>query len=154
MHGATALYKDATPAVQQGRSRTPSRLAQMHSSILVVDDEEMVRRVATRMLSLHGFAVIEAANGVEALEVLARDAGRVGLVLTDVAMPVLDGCALGEAIAREWPHLPVIYMSGYSEDERLVAGVVATDVPFLAKPFTADALLRRVRLLAGPNDSD
>ena len=128
------------------------RLAKMPSRILVVDDEEMVRRVAARMLSLHGFAVLEAANGFEALELLTRGTARVGLVLTDVEMPVLDGCALGEAIARDWPHLPVIYMSGYSEDERLVSAAVATSAPFLTKPFTAEGLLRHVRPLTGPAD--
>ena len=122
-------------------------LAQMNASILVVDDEEMIRRVAGRMLSLHGFGVLEAGDGSEALAVLARSAPDVGLVLTDVAMPGLDGCALGAAIARRWPRLPVLYMSGYADDERLVASVFATNAPFLAKPFTADGLIRRIRQL-------
>ena len=124
----------------------------MQSSILVVDDEEMIRRVAARMLSLHGFRVLEAANGSEALELLGQAADRVDLVVTDVAMPVLDGRALGEAIARRWPHLPVLYMSGYAPDEQLVANVVHAKVPFLAKPFTADVLMRRVRMLTGSAD--
>jgi len=124
----------------------------MHSSILVVDDEEMIRRVAARMLSLHGFGVLEAGNGSEALEVLDRIAAKVGLVVTDVAMPVLDGRALGEEIARRWPHLPVLYMSGYAPDEQLVANVVDAKVPFLPKPFTADVLMQRVRLLTGDAD--
>lgn len=122
----------------------------MYSSILVVDDEEMIRRVAARMLSLNGFGVLEAANGSEALEVLDRGANRVDLVVTDVAMPVLDGRALGEAIARRWPDLPVLYMSGYAPDEQLVAHVVQAKVPFLPKPFTAEVLLQRVRQLTGP----
>src|SRR5215216_1239185 len=82
-------------------------------TVLVVDDEEMVRRLAARMLVTLGYRVLEARDGQEAVRVLQRDANRITGVLTDVAMPGIGGRQLGDTIARCWPQVRVLYMSGF-----------------------------------------
>ena len=83
------------------------------ATVLVVDDEEMVRRLAARMLLLLGYKVLEARDGHEALQLLQRGPQRIGVVLTDLAMPGIGGRRLGETIAQCWPQVRVLYMSGF-----------------------------------------
>ena len=121
------------------------------ATLLVVDDEEMVRRLAARMLVTLGYRVIEAHDGHEAVRVLQRDAGRVQAVLTDVAMPGLNGKQLGETIARCWPQVRVLYMSGFPGQLIVAQGAIRATDPFIQKPFTEEQLGRRIRqLLADP----
>jgi two-component system cell cycle sensor histidine kinase/response regulator CckA len=128
-----------------GDAQIPTR-----STLLVVDDEEMVRRLAVRMLVTSGYRVLEASDGHEAVRVLQRDAQRINAVLTDVAMPGLGGRQLGETIARCWPQIQVLYMSGFPMQRVVSEGAIAPTDPFLQKPFTEDQLGRKVRqLLAG-----
>ncbi|HUF36231.1 MAG TPA: PAS domain S-box protein [Gemmatimonadales bacterium] len=112
--------------------------------ILVAEDEELVRSLARRSLELHGYRVIEAADGRAALELLEQ-VGGVDLVLSDAVMPLVSGRALGEIVASRWPGLPVLYMSGYPGKEVVDRGLVNPEAPFLAKPFTPEILARRVR---------
>ena len=115
------------------------------ATVLVVDDEEGLRGVLRRLLQDEGYTVLEAHNGVSALELLADQAGQdVGLVLTDLRMPVMDGRQLAAALARLQPTLPIVFMSGFTAqlmDLRLVSPHLA----FLPKPFQNDALLATVR---------
>ena len=113
--------------------------------VLVAEDEPMVRSLARRTLELHGYRVMEAADGRAALELLERLGGGVDLVLSDAVMPELSGRALGEIIGSRWPTIPVIYMSGYPGKEVVDRGLVSPDAPFVAKPFTPEALARRTR---------
>jgi PAS domain S-box-containing protein len=113
--------------------------------VLVAEDEAMVRSLARRTLELHGYRVVEAADGRAALELLERLEGEVDLVLSDAVMPELSGRALGEIIGARWPGIPVIYMSGYPGKEVVDRGLVIPDAPFVAKPFTPEALARRTR---------
>jgi CheY-like chemotaxis protein len=106
--------------------------------LLVIDDEEGVRRVVRRMLAQSGCRVLEAANGLEGL--LALEEGAVvDLVLTDLAMPRVGGLAVVEVLGRRRPEIPVVLMSG---DGAALRG--APQVPFLRKPFTSDELYRLV----------
>jgi two-component system, cell cycle sensor histidine kinase and response regulator CckA len=121
------------------------------ATLLVVDDEEIVRRLAARMLTTQGYRVIEARDGHEAVRVLQRDAHRIDGVITDVAMPGLGGRQLGETIARCWPQVRVLYMSGFPAQRVVQEGAIDASQPFLQKPFTEEQLGRKVRqLLAGP----
>lgn len=121
------------------------------ATLLVVDDEEMVRRLAARMLVTLGYRVLEARGGHEAVRVLQRDAHRIDGVLTDVAMPGLGGRQLGETIARCWPQVRVLYMSGFPAQRIVLEGAIDPTHPFIQKPFTEEQLGRKVReLLAGP----
>ena len=104
----------------------------------------MVRSLARRSLELHGYRVLEAPDGRAALELLEQ-VGGVDLVVSDAVMPRLSGRALGEIVAARWPELPVLYMSGYPGKEVVDRGLVSPDAPFIAKPFTPEALVRRVR---------
>jgi DNA-binding NtrC family response regulator len=114
-------------------------------TVLVVDDEEMVRRLAARILLGQGYRVIEAGGGEEAVRVLQRAASRIDGVLTDVAMPGLGGRQLGETITRCWPSVRVLYMSGFPARRMVDEGALDPTSPFLQKPFTTEQLTRKVR---------
>jgi two-component system, cell cycle sensor histidine kinase and response regulator CckA len=129
-----------------GDAQIPTR-----PTLLVVDDEEMVRRLAVRMLVTLGYRVLEARDGHEAVRALQRDAHRIGGVLTDVAMPGLGGRQLGDTIARCWPQVRVLYMSGFAAKRMVSEGAIEPTAPFIQKPFTEEQLGRRIRaLLADP----
>jgi two-component system, cell cycle sensor histidine kinase and response regulator CckA len=117
------------------------------ATVLVVDDEEMVRRLAARMLVTLGYRVVEAQDGDEAVRVLQRDAHRIDGVLTDVAMPGLGGKQLGETIARCWPKIRVLYMSGFPAVRVVSEGAITPTDPFIQKPFTEEQLGRKIRVL-------
>ncbi|HEX6616743.1 MAG TPA: GAF domain-containing protein [Gemmatimonadales bacterium] len=114
-------------------------------TILVVEDEPAVRRMTARSLAGQGYAILEAENGAQALEVLQRLPGPVDLVLTDVVMPVLNGRELGEQLAARRPGLRVLFMSGYTDDDIIRRGLMRPGSPFIQKPFLPGALARKVR---------
>jgi CheY-like chemotaxis protein len=114
------------------------------ATILLVEDEPAVRDLASRALGAGGYQVIPVSSGREALRELARQGGRVGLVLTDVVMPDMGGVELRERLAELQPHLPVIYMSAYPDSEVRELGLVGPEDPFLQKPFAPNRLLRAV----------
>jgi two-component system cell cycle sensor histidine kinase/response regulator CckA len=118
---------------------------QSPSTILVVDDEEMVRRLAARMLVGLGYGVVEATGGQEAVRVLQRMAARITAVLTDVAMPGIGGRQLGATIAECWPQIRVLYMSGFPARRMVNEGALDPTQPFIQKPFTSEQLGRKVR---------
>ncbi|HEY2824458.1 MAG TPA: PAS domain-containing protein, partial [Gemmatimonadales bacterium] len=115
-------------------------------TILLVEDEEVVRRVAARALRNHGYTVIEARDGADALTVLSRARQEIDLLLTDVVMPRMDGRTLAETIAKSHPATRVIYMSGYTDDAVVRHGVQRAEVQFLQKPYTVCGLLTKVRV--------
>jgi CheY-like chemotaxis protein len=113
----------------------------------VVDDEEIVRRLAARMLVSQGYRVLEARSGQEAVRLLRRGAHRIDGVLTDVAMPGIGGRELGETITRCWPQIRVLYMSGFAARRMMNEGELDPNQPFIQKPFTSEQLGRKVREL-------
>ncbi|HZI74923.1 MAG TPA: response regulator [Gemmatimonadales bacterium] len=119
------------------------------STVLVVDDEDMVRRLAARMLAGMGYRVLEARSGQEAVRLLRRGAHRIQGVVTDVAMPGIGGRELGETIAQCWPQIRVLYMSGFAETRMVNAGQLDPTQPFIQKPFTSEQLGSKVRKLLG-----
>jgi two-component system cell cycle sensor histidine kinase/response regulator CckA len=114
-------------------------------TVLVVDDEEMVRRLATRILFGQGYRVLEAKGGDEAVRMLQRAAPRIDAVLTDLAMPGLGGRQLGETVSRCWSQVRVIYMSGFPARRMVDEGALDPNAPFVQKPFTAEQLSSKVR---------
>jgi len=114
-------------------------------TVLVVDDEEMVRRLAVRMLAGQGYRVLEASGGAEAVRMLQRGANQIDGVLTDLAMPGLGGRQLGETIAGCWPKVRVIYMSGFPAKRMVGEGALDPNDLFVQKPFTAEQLTRAIR---------
>ncbi|MFZ2223199.1 MAG: PAS domain S-box protein [Candidatus Deferrimicrobium sp.] len=114
-------------------------------TILLAEDEEAVRRFAREILSGNGYKVLEAGNGREALLLSEAHRGEIHLLLTDVAMPKMSGRELTERIRPLRPDLRILYMSGYIDDALLRRDVLEDGAPFLQKPFTSEALARKVR---------
>jgi len=114
-------------------------------TILLVEDEELVRALASKALSLHGYQVHVADSGPTALREYRRLADSVDLILTDVVMPKMDGREMTDRMREIDPRLKVLFMSGYSPEIVSRYGVVVEQMDFLAKPFTIDELLGKVR---------
>ena len=111
--------------------------------VMVVEDEPAVRAMVARVLQEEGYDVVSAQDGQEALSALA-ERNRVRLVVSDVAMPVMSGRELGDTLALTHPDLPVLYMSGFADDEIISRGLLEPGRPFIQKPFATDLLARRV----------
>ena len=116
------------------------------TTILVVDDERISRRVAYRILSEEGYRVLEAESAPEALDVLSQARGRVDLLMLDVVMPDCDGVHLAALVLEEWPDQRILYMSAHPAEVLVRHGLESLDVPFLAKPYTRDEALAKVRV--------
>jgi CheY-like chemotaxis protein len=114
-------------------------------TILVVEDEDVVRSLACRGLRKQGYTVLEARTGREALDRMEKDQHIIDLIISDVVMPELGGRELGSRLAALRPDLPILYMSGYTGDEVIQRGLLEPGVPFQQKPFTAEGLIRTVR---------
>ncbi len=128
----------STPPVQPVDASEPT--------VLLVEDEQAVRALAARILRKNGYRVLEARDGIEAQSVAAGFSGSISVLVTDVVMPRMGGRELAELLRAERPGLPVLYMSGYTDDALVHHGVVAgTGTWFLQKPFTPDGLARKLR---------
>jgi two-component system cell cycle sensor histidine kinase/response regulator CckA len=114
-------------------------------TILVVEDEESLRKVARRSLEAAGYTVLAAAAGDEALLISARHVGTIHLLLTDVVMPRMSGKALAQAFLKTRPLAKVLYMSGYADNAFVHNGVVDEGTHFIGKPFTAVDITQKVR---------
>jgi two-component system, cell cycle sensor histidine kinase and response regulator CckA len=113
-------------------------------TVLVVEDELAVRRLASRVLRARGYRVLEASNGADALRLVDRHGGPLDLVLTDIIMPGLSGPALVERLLHGEPDLKVLYITGYSEEAIREHGLLPAGGALLEKPFTAHQLAERV----------
>ncbi|MQA28494.1 MAG: response regulator [Luteitalea sp.] len=132
-----AFARDVTP---EGRAHAGSE------TVLVVEDEEGVRRLGTEALRRHGYAVLEARDSLEALRVVEHHQGIIDLVVTDVVMPHMTGRELAERIRQARPSLKVLFMSGFTH-HAVMQRELGPGASFLQKPFTSGALARRVREL-------
>ena len=115
--------------------------------ILLVEDEDSVRMLGKEILSACGYSVIEAANGAEALNLALNSEDPIDLVITDVVMPQMGGRELVERLSAANPQIRVLFTSGYTDDAILRHGIIDKGADFLQKPFTFDALSRKVRQL-------
>ena len=111
----------------------------------MVDDEPIARRVAYRLLSEEGYRVFEAEGYEEALDTLRLASGRVDLLVVDAVMPGCDGVTLVQQVQEQWVGIKVLYMSAHPAEILARQGLSALDVLFLAKPYTRDELLAKVR---------
>jgi CheY-like chemotaxis protein len=124
-----------SPMAPQGQGET----------ILVVEDEPVVRSLVLRILEAYGYRVYQAPTGAAALEFLAKPGTEVDLVVSDIVMPRMSGRELGAKLREQFPGLPILYMSGYSGTEIKQQGLIEEGAPFLQKPITPDALAIAVR---------
>ncbi|MBN2530066.1 MAG: response regulator [Deltaproteobacteria bacterium] len=113
-------------------------------TILLVEDEEMVRISVTRILKRQNYSVLQAESGEEAIEIFCKANVHINLVLTDVIMPGISGEVLADHIYQSHPEMPVLFMSGYTEDAIVDKGILREGTAFLSKPFSADELLTAV----------
>jgi CheY-like chemotaxis protein len=112
-------------------------------TVLLVEDEDVVRALARRVLEQHGYRVLESRNGHEAIGIAETHEGAIDVLLTDVVMPGLRGHEAADRIALSRPGIPVVYMSGYA-DEALLGRAADGGSRFLEKPFSNDALARKI----------
>lgn len=124
----------------------PSRTAiRGTETLLLVEDETMVRALARRMLEQDGYTVLEARNGSEALRVAGAFPEHIHLLITDVIMPGMSGRQLAQELAKVRPSTRVLYVSGYTDNTISERGVLDANVAFLQKPFSHEALASKVR---------
>jgi signal transduction histidine kinase len=118
-------------------------------TLLLVEDEEGVRKLLTHVLHKRGYNVIEASNGEEALRIYERRGSEIQLVLTDMVMPRMSGRELGEKLRALSPTLKIIYMSGYTDDVLVRTGALGPGMSFLQKPLRPEILAAKVREALG-----
>jgi PAS domain S-box-containing protein len=133
-------------AGEDGAERAPTTEGGFET-ILVVEDEELVRSLACRALREHGYSVLEARHGADAIRQLQSRPSGIDLVITDVVMPEMGGRELGRRLKAMRPSLPVLFMSGYTGEDVIQRGLMDADAPFQQKPFAPDGLARKVRAM-------
>ncbi|MBK7974779.1 MAG: PAS domain S-box protein [Deltaproteobacteria bacterium] len=116
-------------------------------TVLLVEDDEVVRRVARQGLEAHGYRVLACESAGEALERMASESAPIDLLITDVVMPEMNGCDLATLVSKRQPGIRVLFISGYTGEAMLRYGVVDQSAAFLAKPFGPLTLVRRAREL-------
>jgi two-component system cell cycle sensor histidine kinase/response regulator CckA len=147
-------FKIYLPRVEEQAERlvkeTPSReLARGDETILLVEDDEGVRDVALTILEHLGYRVLTAANGGEAFMIVEKYAGHIDLLMTDVVMPGMNGRELAERLLRLKPEMKVLFTSGYTENVIVHHGVVDENLNFIGKPYSMQALARKMREVLG-----
>ena len=116
-------------------------------TILLVEDDESVRELASEILAINGYTVVEAHNGVEALVIYKEKRDEIDMLVTDVVMPQMGGKELAEKLAEGAPELKVLFLSGYTSTAIVEQGILDADTNFLQKPFTPAAFAGKVRAL-------
>ncbi len=143
----------ASPVLGGGPDHQPGLAPERGSgTILVVDDEPMLRALARRTLEIYGYTVLEAEHGEAAILQMALAGTSVALVVADIVMPGMDGRALGERLRKAYPGLPVLYMSGHTGDDLARRDLLEPAMPLLQKPFHPDELVARVQELVNGRD--
>jgi CheY-like chemotaxis protein len=114
-------------------------------TVLLVEDEDLVRKVVSRILERAGYRVLVAASGAEALAMCERSPTPINALVTDVIMPGMGGRELADRIVDRFPNLKVLFMTGYTDDDRLRPEILAQGRAIMLKPFSPRELLRRLR---------
>lgn len=148
-HGTT--FKIFLPRVDDGGESHPAiadmqpKLALGNETILLVEDEELVRVLSRKILESCGYNVVEARDGIEAIEVFAKLEGKIDILVTDVVMPRMGGRELVEELLAKKPGLPVLFTSGYPDDAVVRHGILDGKANFIQKPFSIDKVALKVR---------
>ncbi len=139
------LPRVADPAQHTGTDKHPQGPTGGSETVLLVEDEESVRELVRETLKARGYAVMEAHDGVSGLRVAEEFKSKIDILITDVVMPGMSGRELAKRITAVRPGIKVLYLSGYTEDAIIHEGVLEVGTAFLQKPFTLQALARKVR---------
>ena len=124
-----------------------------NETLLLVEDEEMVRNLTTNILTEKGYRVLAASNGDAAVEIANTHPGVINMLITDVVMPRMNGKQIAEMVTRKHPDIPVLYMSGYTDEAIVHHGVLDQGTNFIEKPFTSQALTTKVRSVLHPHEA-
>jgi PAS domain S-box-containing protein len=148
--GKGSTFKVYLPAVESlpqdiGKAAPTEAATRGTGTVLIVEDDEQLRRLTHRALASQGYVVLEADRGRTALDIARRHQGAIDLLLTDMVMPDTNGRKLAETLRAARPNLRVLYMSGYPDRAIVNHGMVGPGDAYLAKPFTTDAITRKVR---------
>ncbi len=119
-------------------------------TILLVEDDASVRELAVDILRSHGYRVLPAKNGTEALQLSLQHDGAIHLLLTDVVLPETGGRELADVLLRHRPAMKVLFTSGYTQETIASHGVLAEEIFFLSKPLTLTSLIQKVREVLAP----
>jgi len=148
--GEGTTFKIYLPAVEGEATEVQKEQTSHHDltgaeTILIVEDDDALRKLACEILEPQGYTVLEAQNGIEALRVSEAHGDRIHLMIADVVMPKMGGRELAEHLRPLRPEMKVIYMSGYTDNAIVNHGVLNPEIEFLQKPITSARLKRRVR---------
>jgi PAS domain S-box-containing protein len=131
------------------RTDTTAATTRGSETVLLVEDQAAVRQLTEEMLRSQGYNVLSAGSSAEAIALAGRHKGTIHLLITDVILPHMNGRVLSETLQSERPEMTVLYISGYSDEVVERRGVFGSEVAYLAKPYTADALAAKVREALG-----
>lgn len=148
--GQGATFKIYLPAVEitsgsLSLGQLQPEMPRGSETILLVEDEDMIRNLILAILEKEGYTLLQASRGKEALALVQADPNPIDLLITDVVMPEMSGRILAEQLATLRPGLRVLYISGYTDDAVVRHGLLAAEVDFLSKPFSPIALITKVR---------
>jgi CheY-like chemotaxis protein len=139
------LPRAGTPASAMAVRDLPEHMPQGTETMLLVEDEAMVREISRQVLEMCGYTVLEAQHGVEALSIFQEEKDKIDLMITDVIMPQMGGRELVERVKQTHPQLRVLFTSGYTDDAIVRHDVIDAGTYFIPKPFTPGALAHKVR---------
>ncbi|MFL5447934.1 MAG: PAS domain S-box protein [Gemmatimonadales bacterium] len=140
--------------VQTDDPEHPAPPGRPEEVVLVAEDEPMVRSIVARTLKGCGYGVLEAADGNEAIRLLEREEGKINLIVADVVMPDMGGREMADVVAQRWPHIPVLFTSGYTGLDVISRGLLQQGSEFIQKPLEPEALARKVRELVDATKSN
>jgi len=148
--GKGTTFKIYLPRVEgQAPRKSPEKQTESRfqgsETILVVEDEESVRAIACRVLRERGYTVLDAPNGVRALDIAREFDGNIDLVLSDVVMPGMSGADFVSRLKQVRPDIKVLYISGYTDSAIIHNGTLDSNIAFLQKPFSIEGLARKIR---------
>jgi CheY-like chemotaxis protein len=123
----------------------PAESLRGEETVLVVEDEDSIRKLAVEVLEQHGYTVLSADDGEKALRIAAAHKGEIGLLLADVIMPRMGGRELYERLRKLRPGIKVLYVSGYTDDSIVRQRMLDPGIAFLQKPYTPKSLARKLK---------
>ncbi len=154
--GMGTAFKIYLPRVDESaeeyrRSSGAEYSLQGNETILLAEDEEMVRKLASQVLKMYGYKVLESANGGGALSICEHHTGPIDLVITDVVMPEMSGREVAERVSLLRPEMKVLFMSGYTDNAIVHQGILDPKANFIQKPFSPTSLALKVRQVLDKN---
>lgn len=144
------LPDTATTEMQKSNEQSPCIPVGHGELILVVDDDDAIREITSSILNTHGYRVITASDGAEAITLYEQNRDKIRVVLMDMIMPVMDGTRSVRVLRKDYPAIRIIAMSGLNKEEQL-AEVIDYVQAFLPKPYTVEKLLNVIRKVIGTN---